>query len=381
MFFRVVWLKETKNKKYNIDILLEWDSESFVRETLQSYNIVVLRVSEHKKSVEEFASIKIVAIHHQQELSIFSYLKDLKNAILIFSMIGFDIKYANFIGEQKIPEMEVKEILNSAQKEAKDIQLSLQIQNETQKKQESKIYKDQTLDKVLKIVDKTFLEIDNLTSKVWETASQSDIRDLSVMKQDLTKLKMWRNDDKMIELLQKIYQTYYKIHDTYMLSLKKEQQYPISWSIVSDVDVLMELEKLNKAKKVKEIGAKRDKDDTFYLSFDKIWLYIRFLVQDITNKAKDLSVFFEKIFCYLEIFAISVLVFSWLIIRSQKITFVIDIYLYQYLFLIKVAIFGLLIFIFKRFKSQQIKKNILILCLIFLSYILLFFMTKFIFIL
>jgi len=32
----------------------------------------------------------------------------------------------------------------------------------------------------------------------------------------------------------------------------------------------MELEKLNKAKKVKEIGAKRDKDDTFYLSFDKI---------------------------------------------------------------------------------------------------------------
>jgi|GEM_PF-5480544 len=81
-------------------------------------------------------------------------------------MIGFDIKYANFIGEQKIPEMEVKEILNSAQKEAKDIQLSLQIQNETQKKQESKIYKDQTLDKVLKIVDKTFLEIDNLTSKV-----------------------------------------------------------------------------------------------------------------------------------------------------------------------------------------------------------------------
>jgi hypothetical protein len=61
----------------------------------------------------------------------------------------------------------------------------------TQKKeQERKIYKDDKLDKTVKIAEQAFIQIEDLLQKVGDKAEQADIRDIKLMSQELTKLKM-----------------------------------------------------------------------------------------------------------------------------------------------------------------------------------------------
>ncbi len=377
MLFHVVGIKETKKKKYNMDILIKWESEKFVRSFLQHHNIIVLNLSEYKKPIEDFWKLSLIVDFQNQKVEIVSYLTDIKSAIFNFSMIWFIIKYINFTDDQKIDDTELKKLMSDTTKEVEDIKNQEDQIVKQEKEQEKKIYKDDNLEKIVEIAEKTFWQIDSLLDKVWDHVSKDKIRDLNVMKQELTKLKMWRNDDKMSELLEKIYEKSDDIETEYLEYMQQNIDYPIKDSVVTNIDIISENQKLKKAKKIKQIWAKRDAEDNYYLSFESTGLYIKFLLKDLKYRLRDLSWFFKSLFWYLELATILILIITTIILWFKRVSYVLDENLYNYVFLLKTAIFWLTIFYAKKLRKTKIYSNILLLIFAILIAIILFWFLRF----
>jgi hypothetical protein len=54
MYFRIIGIKEDKNNKYNINIVLESESISIAKDFLYFHNIVILNISEYTKPLQSF---------------------------------------------------------------------------------------------------------------------------------------------------------------------------------------------------------------------------------------------------------------------------------------------------------------------------------------
>ncbi len=376
MIFHIIGIKETKNKKYNMDILIYWESIGFVKTFLQEYNIIILNISEYKKGVEDFGKLKMKVKYKWLQVDVISYLTDIQAALFSFSMMWFDISYVNFTNNKKIGDLEVKTLLLENKKEVDELKQEVNQAATHKKETERKIYKDDKLEKTQKIAQQTFGQIDSLLQKVWGNTSKDKIRDIKIMKDELTKLKMWRNDDKMSELLEKIYDKSDEINKEYLSYMQKNTTYPIPNSVVSNIDIISEYQKLKKAKKIKEIWAKRDNEDNYYLSFESTWLYIKFLFIDIKNKIKSFSKFIYNLFWYLELATLFIIISTSLILWAKKVSYMPDENLYNYVFLIQTAVFWLTIFYIQKFKKQKLYTNILLIIISIVIAIVLFWLLK-----
>lgn len=376
MYFRIIGIKETQNKKYNMDILIQWESESEIRWLLEDYWIVLLNISTYENSTQSFWALKLNIKYKNQKIEIISYLTDINIAVHTFLIIWFDISSINFTDSNKLSDTKAQEILLNSKIKTKE-EVKNQSQTVAQKKEnEKKIYKDKNLEKILKIAEDTFGQIEFLLQKVWDKVSQDKIRDLKVMKQELTKLKMSKNDDKISDLLEKIYDKSNAIEIEYLDYMQKHKYYPIPNSIVSNIDIVMENQKYKKAKKIKEIWATRDSDDNYYLCFEKTGIYIRLLFKDIYNNIKNFKVFINNIFDYLQLIIIILLVSTAIILWTKKIYYSLDENLYYYSFLIQTSMFWLVIYYIQKFKTQKIYQNIILLVVAIFCSSVLFWLLK-----
>jgi len=87
MYFHVIGIKEGKNIQYNIDIILQSDSESFIKDFLHSHHIVLLNFSEYIDSVEAFGDMYLVFGHKSQKIKAISYLDDISSAAQQFILM------------------------------------------------------------------------------------------------------------------------------------------------------------------------------------------------------------------------------------------------------------------------------------------------------
>jgi hypothetical protein len=336
MYFHIVGIKEDENKKYNMDIVILWESEAFIKDFLHHHNIVILNFSEYKESLQDFWQLQVDIKYKTQNVEITSYLTDIKSATYNFMMIWFDVSYINFIWKNKLSNQEVLDIIKSVWLEVKESKEKFKQQIIQEKEQERKIYKNEKLQKFTKISQKVPHEVENLLLIIWENVSQDKIRDIKTMSQNLIKIKMWRNIDKMSEILENIYHKIYEIEKEYFSKIKNKSTFPIPWSIVSDIDIMSEISKLNKAKNIKEIWASRDSDDNYYLSFETTGVYFKFLFKDIKNKLKNLFVFFNDLFNYFELFFLYTIIILSLVFRFNKISYSLSENLYTYVFMTKI---------------------------------------------
>ena len=363
MLFHVIGIKEAQNRKYNLDIVIDWDSDVFVRKFLQRYNIIVLNLSKYTKQSSDFGSMQIEISYKESVVHVFSYITDIKSALLFFMTVWFDIKYINFINENKIADTEVQNMISNTRSEIEQEKQQYKKDITQKKEQEKQIYRDQRLDKTRKIIDQVFVQIDNLLQKVWHRVSDDKIKSIKQMQQDLTKLKMWRNEDKMSELLQKIYEKIEDIDIEYLTYMQKNISYPIQDSIVTNIDIISENQKLKKAKKIKELGSQKSATDLYYLSFDYLGVYIVLMYKDLKNIIKLFPQFIKKIFNYTTISLLLMIIATSLILWSNKISYNTSINLYYDVWLIKIALFGLALYFVKFIKKDTVVSNILYLLL------------------
>ncbi len=369
MYFRIIGIKEDKNNKYNIDIVLESASASIAKDFLYDHNIIILSISEYKNPINSFGELEIFVNHKQKNIKIISSFDEIYEATKYFITIGFDVVYANFTNTNKLLDNEVLEMIQKAKEEVDEFQKLSSQEIQQQKEKERQIYNDQKLKKTLDISLSTIQEVELLLNTIDTNQVSSDkIRDIKLLSQELVKLRLGRNVDKMIEVLEKVYHKMYEIQQEAVSP--KTAKLEISWSAVSDVEIEQEYFKYKKAQNIKQIWAKRTGSDSYYLSFEKTGIYLKFLFKDIKIFFKNISWFFHKLFDYLEMFFVFVILILTLYLWFSKVSYSLSQNLFIYYFLIQTATYWFITNIFKIFRRKSMKINILLIILaLVLSYL------------
>lgn len=336
---------------------------------------MILKLLEYKDSVKTFWNLEVLINYKKKQIKAFSYLDSISYLIKHLMMMWFDVIYANFISSHKLSDQEVSAIIQESLYEVQNLKDKIRQNLKEQRDHEIRIYKDEGLQKTIKLVLVAIEEIDNVLNALSNGVSQDKVRDIKIMSQELIKLKMWRNIDKMLKVLEDVYHHIYEMKQEYLS--KQLPSFPIKGSLVTDLDMMLEINKLKKAQEIKQIWAKRDSDDNYYLSFEQKGVYIKFLIKDIKNKIQNIQSLFFKLFDYFEIFVLFTIVSTSIFLWIDKISYSLSANISLYAFIIKAWTFGICFYIIKMFRKQKLKTDILLFIIAILSSFLVFQLLKY----
>lgn len=356
MVFHVVAIKELFEKKYTIDLLFFWLSEEKIREILHEYKLVTLELYEYPKNeVETYWAIKILINFEWEEIRLLTNSTELEDEIYLLSLIWFDVKNINYVSEEKKIEQNAINAVLEAQKWKAKTWLKEQADAIEQKKlKEEKIFDDQRLEKSQKLAKDLLEKIPIFLEKAKDTIPNNDLKELQNEMQELSKLEMWSNVEKITTFLESVYSRYSTLEQEY-LAIQESPNIEILWSNISDAYLVSELTKLEKAKSLQKLWWAKKWDDMLYAILWWILLYFRLIKRDIKTKLKNFSLDFSKIFGYLSLsfFIITLLSALYIsFINKNDFAFVIMIYS---------GVFWLVLYGIKSIKPKKILYNILLL--------------------
>lgn len=356
MIFHVVAIKELFEKKYTVDLLFFWLPEEKVRDILREYKLVVLELYEYEKNkIESYWVIKVLINFYGEEIRLLSNAAELEDEIYLLSLIWFDVKNINYVSEEKkIEQNAINAVLEAEKAKAAEW---IKWQNdaiEQSKKKNEEMFDDQKLEKTQKLAKDLLEKIPVFIEKAKDTLSKNDLKELHNQQQELSKLEMWSNVEKISSFLEIVYNNYSKLEQEF-LAIQESPNIEIAWSNVSDAYLISELTKLEKAKSLQKLWWAKKWDDVLYANLWWALLYFRLIKRDIFAKLKNFSLDFPKIFGYLSLsfFVITLLSSIYIsIINKNDFVFVI---------MICSGVFWLVLYVIKSIKPKKTLSNILLL--------------------
>jgi membrane-associated HD superfamily phosphohydrolase len=105
-------------------------------------------------------------------------------------------------------------------------------------------------------------------------------------------------------------------------------------------------------------------------------LYIRLLFKDIKNSTNKIPEFISNLFEYLSLATLFMAVVMAFVFWFNKISYSLDENLYHYVFLIKIALFGIVLFFLQKIKKDTTSSNIIYLIVSVIITIILFWLIK-----
>ena len=381
MFFRAVGIKEIAKKKYNMDVLVDATSPDFVHTLFHDYGIVVLDVSEYPWEISTFWSVDIVVSYGGTDIHIISNLSNLRMIAHKFILMWFDVKYINFLDWRKMNDQSANDILNLAKRDVEMEKNVTQDLWQDEERQEETVYRDEALEKTLAVAEWQIKDINDKIYAIWTSVSSKDLRDIKSMEQELAKLRMWRNMDKIVDLLEKVLTKSLEIKQKYLSSQRENEKLLFKWSGITDIDVQSELNILDKAKNIWKIGKMRTFDDQYYCTFWFFWVQMKFLWRDIASKVMDTPNMLSVIFEFVEYFILFMLFICTFVLWIKWLQKWVDINAYLYVILIMFGIAWLVWYGLSFIKTKNIIGQTILLWLWLALFLSIYFAIKYFFVL
>ena len=300
-------LIKTDQKTWNsIQIIFEINDPLELKKLLNKKWLVVLSTTPFSENINSFGSI-LVKLSFEDFKNLTAYLpaNSLKDAIQILEILNFqqNITYLNNV-LKPLPEEKIKTLINQIKKQ--------QIKIETTKsKQKEKTEKNELL-KLREFIDETIKDWNKIIKQYKNFVSPKKIRELENLLWELLKLKKSTNIEKLTKLLETTLQLMENIELEGINRQKEIEKKKLLEDTLSDFDILVEIEKYEKAQKLKKIkNIKPSLHEQFYQIFWKVGLYIVLLLKEFNLKLKHLDNYTFWITEYIQLFYIFVNI--WLI--------------------------------------------------------------------
>ncbi len=282
MIYLVNTIKELSNNTINTDFVIEAENEIQIKELMNEYRIIVLWI----KKVPWWPNSG----------QFFWNFKTTKDEKLKFCLKAESIEsVCTRCVELELPIISINDIKNPiTDKESTTIIKKTREARETIINNNNKII-DEELQKNKNIMDDKKKE--KIMSVIWETLNDISLlenekkeiplekrKKLHDLKELLTKIKMWSNLEKAISVLEETFVLMEDIETQSLSQMKEEEQKIMNSSVVSNIDIISELEKLKRANQTNEAGTKKNSSDLYYTYLGIVWLYQKFIVKDVINK-------------------------------------------------------------------------------------------------
>ena len=283
MTFSVNGIKQEKNEKYTIEILVCVDAPLLARKILEEHNILILSLKEFPTDQKTFGDIYFTIKNNFQEISIVTKYTNIQEAANFFTLIGFDIDSINSFSKP-LSQKEVDTIITNGQAAAAVKKADVRKQIIEKETEERKVYEDAHLESAKKIVERVFEKVDETIKRAAGQISNQDRKQLATLVEELKKVRMGTNFEKIREVIEDIFKLLEKINDDYYISIQNPNATISEESSVTTVDVAKEVERLENIRILKSLGAHIPLKNKDYSFFGSSAIYWKFLQKDLLLK-------------------------------------------------------------------------------------------------
>ena len=366
MTFSVNGIKQENNEKFPIELLVCVDAPLLARKILEKTNILILSLKEFSWDKKTFGTVYFTIKINFQKIEIVTKYTNLQEACTFFVGIGFDIQTINSYA-QPITEQEYTKIIAQAQQEVAQKKSLIEEQIKKNEEKTKKVYEDADLESAKKIIIRIFEKIDETIKRSeWMIESQ-DLKKIKSLSEELKKLRMGTNFEKISECVQEILILLEKISAEYYSRTKPSTETIFSSSWVTSLDVEKELEKLENINILKKLWAKISLKNQDYATFWSTAMFWKFLQKDLITKWSNIGSVLYNLFDMTELLLL-------LVIASLGIyTIANEIYLFslnQYglsFSLITLGIRWIELFAARYIRNKQLKRLLMLIaaCIVF----------------
>lgn len=361
--------QDTQNKKksQNIKFLLDVDSPLFARKFIEKSWLILLSLSDYNSDPTKFWPVYVSVVFESKEVRVI-WSKDisLKDFFHLFLLLWFEIKDGNTFSEPQSSEQitKVLAICKKELEEEKQIKQSL-IQKEQEK--EKKIYhQDDWLIKAKKVIERALNKVNTLLTEKWAFISAKDLRTIKEKVEELKKLRMWTNYEKIRDMLQELFSLVDHIEEDYYDSLKDTSNALFPWTIVTEVDLEKQVSILEKIKQQQMFWGTIPVNRKDYVAFGEILSYLVFLKKDFLLFLKNILNYIRNIFDIFQLILIVIfIILSWGIVFSLISWWWINTVYYSFFSL---WFLGLLVYLFSLIKTKNPLYIILLFVLMIITY-------------
>jgi len=288
MLFHFTWIKNTFEKNYTVEYLIEWEDYNKPKAFLSEETIIVLWFDEYKEEPKAFwnfyAEIKAKSwdvgklIGNQSTVE--EFLAQLVNMELEVINVG---SYSEEIKEEKY-----KPIIERLKNQLNDRKEAYKKKKEEASKKNMLTYTDERLKKSYVAIDQVVEQIDQLLA-IWDWNILPETRKkFDDIRWEIAKLRLATNIDKIIDELHVALNLIIETQDYLLWKLWKEKIYNVvAWSQVTNIEVIREQTKLVKSRILQTIGAPMTTEESSYVQLWYSKLFASFFEKDLLFKIKD----------------------------------------------------------------------------------------------
>ncbi len=357
MTFRVNGIKQEVSSTSPLELLVLTDSSLLVRKLLEKNNILVLSIKEYRQEVKKFWDVYATIKRWLDEIQLVSNQKDIKTACLLFLHAGFVLLDINMYSKPLSHEA-TQTLLETCRQEIAQEKSVRVKQAETQKAEEKKIYADPHLAAAKEVLVWIFERTALVLERVKGTITINELKTINTLQEELKKLRMGNNYEKIKETGGQLLAMIQDMEDKSFVGGDTKPLIP--GSIITESDIQKEELKQEYVLQFKKLGSHIALKNEDYAILGNTALFRKFFQKDLVNFFADPVGILFHLYDIAELCIVALLVIVGAFLIFNALYFVMDNLSWVYYRMMKFGCLGLLLFIWKYIKKQDIFNLILI---------------------
>lgn len=202
MFFHLTGIKDISDKNYSLELLIEGEDVSSVKQFLSDQKVIILGLEHYTGKPEDFGDIYLDIASKDQVFRIVGQLEKLEEFLSYVVKLELKAKTANYFS-RPLDEEKVQDLIQTVNKQAEH---QAQIKQKEREKAEKKTrlnYNDKKLKKAYNAIDQIINQIDQLLAIGGRNIPPMTQKKFDDMRGEISKLRLATNYDKIIEELHK----------------------------------------------------------------------------------------------------------------------------------------------------------------------------------
>ncbi len=239
MYFHLIWIKEKNWIKYDLNLLLQWWDEDFIRKFLANRWVVIVSINEYKEDPKSFWNIIVDITYESTNIQLIMPWDNLSEGIAFIISLWLRPSRMNLI-ENPISDEQMLNIINSTISKVEEEEEKIKKQEEFEDIKERKKYEERGIKDWLKVLNATIDHIEQLLKAgVW-VLWWSEIKELENYSSEMKKIRLWTNFNKMASLVLEANNSI-KRAEKEILDANAENKFLIDKnSAVTNIDILKE---------------------------------------------------------------------------------------------------------------------------------------------
>ena len=200
MYFHLIWIKEKLKNKYDLDFLLEWWDEDFIRNFLANRWVVIVSINEFKEDPQSFWNIVVNTDYNWVNIQLITKWDNLSDVMFFIISLWLRPLSINFVTDP-IPEDKMKVMIDSTILAVEEEDKKAEQQLKFEEFQEKKKYEEKWLKEWLRIINLVIDRIEQVIKAGKWVISWNELKKLKEISDEMKKIRLWTNFNKMVSLV------------------------------------------------------------------------------------------------------------------------------------------------------------------------------------